>query len=218
MTNCIIFFVKYPTPGEVKTRLAEDSTPKLAAEFYAVFAQEKLNELRRKSKADVLVYYAPHEAEGQMADWLGQDQRYFPQTGDDLGARMENAFLEVFDMGYERAVLVGSDIPGFTSAIATQGLEGLSPDTAAIGPADDGGYYLVGFHKDGFVSEAFHNIPWSTPDVCQQTVNRFKAARKSVIELPRLEDTDTLEDVDTLIALGSLGSGALAAAKKLVGR
>lgn len=220
MSDCILFFVKYPTPGEVKTRLAEKSSPELAAEFYKVFVEEKLAELAGCCHADIIIFHTPEASGADMVDWLGADRRYLIQKGSDLGRRMENAFREAFFMHYERVVLVGSDIPGMTPAIITAGLNALTPDTASLGPADDGGYYLMGFHKNGFVPEIFRDMEWSTQDVFQHTVNRIRSAGKSYVELDRLEDTDTMEDVETLVALGTkgpLGGKALAAAKKLIG-
>jgi len=220
MKACILFFVKYPEPGEVKTRLAEETSPELAAEFYSVFAKEKLAELSAGCDADVLIFYAPETARNDMADWLGPEHRYLAQKGVDLGRRMENGFREAFFMGYEAGVLVGSDIPGLSPEIIREGLESLTPETVSIGPADDGGYYLIGFHKGGFKPDVFRNMPWSTEDVLQYTANRLEDMGMERVELVRLEDTDTLEDVETLAALGTvgpLGGNALAVAKKLSG-
>ncbi len=220
MNDCLLFFVKYPEPGEVKTRLAEDTSPEMAAEFYEVFAAEKLVELNVSTDFDVVVAFAPEIRKDDMPDWLGDDNQYIGQKGGELGRRMENAFREAFLLGYERVVLAGSDIPGLTPAIVAEGLNSLTTDTACIGPADDGGYYLIGFHKQGFVPQVFRSMEWSTEDVFQQTAKRLDDSGKAYVELPRLEDTDTLEDVETLAALGSvgpLGGKALALARKMTG-
>lgn len=220
MSGCILFFVKYPEPGEVKTRLAEEATPELAAEFYKVFVQEKLAELEAGCDHDIIVFFTPEQNGKAMPDWLGPDYRYLAQKGAELGRRMENAFREAFFMGYERVILAGSDIPGLTPAILDDGLAALTPETASIGPADDGGYYCIGFHKKGFSPKVFSNMQWSNDDVFQRTVNRLSDMGMEVVELARLEDTDTIEDVETLVALGTagpLGGKALAAARKLAG-
>lgn len=218
--ECVIFFVKLPVPGEVKTRLAEDTSPEGAARFYAVFAEEKLAELKGGCAADIIVCFTPEAARAEVAEWLGPDHRYIAQKGADFGRRMENAFREVFFMGYERAVLAGSDIPGLTPVILSDALESLTPETACLGPAEDGGYYCIGFHKQGFTPEVFRNMEWSTPEVFQRTVNQFDALGRKWVELVQLDDTDTLEDVETLVALGRsgpLGGKALETAKKLTG-
>lgn len=218
---CLMFFVKYPEPGTVKTRLAEDSTPELAAEFYRTFAEEKLIELEAGVDSDVLVFFAP-ETQGQgMREWLGSERRLYGQKGADLGRRMENAFRQVFHMGYERAVLVGSDIPGLSADIVNAGVAVLSPSQASIGPAGDGGYYLIGFHRHGFVPEVFHSQEWSKSGVYQQTLNRIADSDVEFVEQEALDDMDTMDDIETMLALGPLGplkDGALSLARRLVGK
>lgn len=220
MKDCILFFVKYPVPGEVKTRLAEDSSPELAAEFYATFVEEKFEELKEECGAKVIVCHAPEGAGQAMRDWLGAGVRYFGQKGTDLGRRMENAFREAFLLGYDRAVLAGSDVPGLSPAILTEAIESLTEDTACLGPADDGGYYLVGFHRRGFKPEVLRDMEWSTRDVFERTASRLGKAGMNCHVLPPLEDMDTVEDVETLVALGSagpLGPRTLAEARRLTG-
>jgi len=200
-----MFFVKYPEPGEVKTRLAEDTTPEDAAEFYRVFVEEKLAELKDVPDSKLMIFYAPETAGRQMADWLGTDQRFIAQKGVDLGRRMENAFREVFFMGHERAVLVGSDIPGLTPGGVSTAFASLESGKACIGPAEDGGYYLIGFHRHAFAPQIFQDMEWSTDEVCQRTISRFANMDVDFTELDRLDDMDTFEDVETMVALGSAG-------------
>lgn len=219
--ECIMYFVKYPEPGTVKTRLAEESTPELAAEFYRTFAEEKLAELESGLDADVLVYFAPETMGAGMREWLGHERRLKGQKGGGLGRRMENAFREVFHMGYERAVLVGSDIPGLTPEIVNSGLADLSPECATLGPAGDGGYYLVGFHRDGFVQEVFRTEEWGTSEVYQRAFSILTESDIGFTEQQELDDMDTMDDIETMLALGSLGplkGKALSMARKLVGR
>lgn len=216
MKDCVIVFVKYPTPGKVKTRLAVQSSPELAAQFYAVLVQVKLKALSDGLDADILVFFSPAGAVAKMQEWLGRDMRFLPQKGDGLGSRMANAFRTTFDLGYKRAILVGSDIPAFTPEIASQALSRLTPQRACIGPAKDGGYYLIGFHKDGLASQIFTNMEWSTPEVCQQTVTRLKDAQLDVATLPRLSDLDTMEDLQDHLRSGTLPPEATAAAKALL--
>lgn len=221
MKDCVLFFVKYPVPGEVKTRLARNSSPELVAEFYATFVEEKLAELVDGCAADIIICHAPEKAGPAMRDWLGENHRYIGQKGTDLGRRMENGLREAFFMGYDRVVLAGSDIPGLTPAILAEGLDALTETTATIGPADDGGYYCIGFHKKGFKPEVFRNMEWSTSSVFDKTISGFEKAKLDYHVLPPLEDTDTIEDVETLIALGSagpLGPRTMAEARRLASR
>lgn len=219
MKDCLLFFVKYPEPGEVKTRLAEGSSHEQAATFYRTFVEEKLAELDDCS-AEVIICFTPETARNDMQQWLGTKHRFIGQKGADLGRRMENAFREAFFMGYERVVLSGSDIPALSPAIVEEGLAALTPGTACLGPADDGGYYLIGFHRQGLQPTIFQGMEWSTDMVFQQTVTRLEDAGVDFHELPQLEDTDTIEDVETLAALGPtgpLGPRSLAMARKLSG-
>lgn len=206
MSDCILYFVKYPHPGEVKTRLADGCSAELAAEFYRVFARKKLIEIAVTPKADMFVCYFPETMRRETVEWLGASHKYISQKGADLGRRMENAFREVFFMGYDRVVLVGSDIPGLTPDILRAGLDSLNAGSACIGPAGDGGYYLVGFHRHSFVPEVFHDMQWSREEVGQRTVNRFAALDVECTRLEPLDDIDTIRDLEEMVALGENGS------------
>lgn len=220
MRDCVLFFVKYPEPGMVKTRIADMSSPEDAADFYRVFVEEKLAELKAGCDADIVVCHHPENAGAAMREWLGKGVRYFGQKGGDLGRRMENAFREAFFLGYDRVVLAGSDIPGLSGDIVSAALEGLDSNTASIGPAGDGGYYILGFHRAGFVPEVFRQVAWSTDDVFSVTVDRLNMSGKRCAGLPQLDDLDTIEDVEELIALGNssgLHGRVLEKARKLIG-
>lgn len=216
-----MFFVKYPEPGSVKTRLAEGTTPEQAATFYRVFVEEKLAELEAGVDGDLVVFFAPETMRDEVQAWLGKGRRYIGQKGSDLGHRMENAFREVFLMGYERGVLVGSDIPGLTPGIINQGVSALTPGRASLGPAGDGGYYLIGFHKSGFSPEVFRTGEWSAPGVYERAFNLLAGSGFPFTELEGLDDMDTMEDIETMLALGSLGplkGRTLELARKLAGK
>ncbi len=219
--KCVLFFIKYPEPGSVKTRLAEGSSPELAAEFYRVFVEEKLAELEAGADGDLIVFFTPESRRDGVRDWLGPGRRLVAQKGADLGRRMENGFREAFFMGYERVVLVGSDIPGLTPEIVNRGLDCIEPDRASLGPAGDGGYYLIGFHAAGFAPEVFRTGEWSTPGVYERAFNVLTGAGLCYTELEGLDDVDTMDDVDTLLALGTLGplkGRALEMARRLAGK
>ena len=97
-----------------------------------------------------------------------------PQTGDDLGERMEQAFVRVFSEGFREAILIGSDIPGLSSGTVQEAFASLAGHDAVIGPANDGGYYLIGFTRRAFYPEIFHSMPWSTPAVFRETLGRLR--------------------------------------------
>ncbi|WP_054650507.1 TIGR04282 family arsenosugar biosynthesis glycosyltransferase [Salidesulfovibrio brasiliensis] len=162
MNGCILLFVKLPIPGRVKTRLASETSDEAACELYRALVEGVLARLEAL-EVDVVVCYAPEDARPQMVEWLGTDKFYLSQKGADLGRRMENAFRETFFMGYDRAVLVGSDIPGLDAEECMSALRALSPKRASVGAAGDGGYYLIGFDRRNFVPQALQASRGAVP-------------------------------------------------------
>lgn len=204
MTDCVLYFVKYPEPGKVKTRLARHGSSELAAAFYRALASAKHAELQATTDATLLTCFTPDNRSEDVAEWLGAGD-FLPQGDGDLGERMERAFCAAFDQGCRRAVLVGSDIPGLTPAIVRHGLDALDASTVALGPARDGGYYLIGFHRDGFEPELLRNMAWSRDDVLERTVNRLSGLGLKRALTDRLPDMDTIEDLASLVTLGEGG-------------
>lgn len=205
--DCLLFFVKHPEPGAVKTRLARGASPEMAARFYAALVEDRLAALDH-GDFDVLVCFAPAERREAVAGWLGSERRYLAQRGQGLGERMENGFRDAFAVGYERVVLTGSDIPGLTPALVRSGLDGLGPKRALLGPAEDGGYYLVGFHRDGFAGRALHDPEWSSSGVFARARAALAEAGLAVAELAPLRDADTPDDLRVLLDAGVLGGEA----------
>jgi len=111
---------------------------------------------------------------------------------------MSNAFKDTFLNGYETAVLMGTDIPEFSSDILLLAQKALQTKDVVIGPTVDGGYYLIGFKSSSFSSIFFNKIDWSTPAVFDQTLCLIKQESRSWKRLPLLEDIDTLEDLKAL--------------------
>ncbi|HEY7925129.1 MAG TPA: TIGR04282 family arsenosugar biosynthesis glycosyltransferase, partial [Vicinamibacteria bacterium] len=111
----------------------------------------------------------------------------------DLGARLTDAFARAFGRGATRVAIVGSDIPGVTRATALQALDALSAADLVVGPAEDGGYYLIALREPH--PELVRGIDWSTPAVLAQTLERAKASGLRVHALEPLRDVDTLADL-----------------------
>ena len=146
------------------------------------------------------ICFTPPDAGDRILEWLGQGYRAFPQNGDDLGDRMENAFEHVFSDGVEDALLIGSDIPGLTAEVINEAFNALLKNEAVIGPASDGGYYLIGFKKGSFEPNIFHDMIWSTKTVFRETMDRLHEASLKVHVLPELTDVDTVDDLKTLMS------------------
>jgi uncharacterized protein len=191
--NALVVFVKHPRPGEVKTRLAAAIGAEAAALLYRALAEEVL-EATTPAAGDYerLVFFDPPESLPGMRDWL-PGVRLAAQSGDDLGARMADAFARAFARGARRVAIVGTDAPGVTRPTVREALAALDTADVVIGPAADGGYYLIALRAPR--PELFSGIEWSTPSVRAQTLARAAAAGLSVRELGPLRDVDTLEDL-----------------------
>lgn len=200
MRDCLLYFVRYPEPGRVKTRLARASSPERAAAFYAAMAEDLLARLAGGIGADVAVCFTPSSRGPEVRAWLGPERTFLAQRGKGLGERMANAFADAFSRGYDRVVLTGSDIPGLTPCIVSEAFGSLTPGRAVLGPARDGGYYLVGFHRDGFAPEVFEESAWGGAGVYARAVERLASAGKAVAALEPLADVDTVDDLRAMLA------------------
>ena len=190
---CIIVFVKAPHPGQVKTRLAKSVGNRQAAQLYRCFTEDVLDIIESLG-LDNLVFFTPAAEEAMLKAWLGEHRSYIPQQGTHLGERMAAAFLHSFSLGYERALIVGSDSPDLPSAFLREALEAL-PQQAVIGPSEDGGYYTLGFALSTFCPAVFGALPWSTPQVYAQTLEILNQSCCPAHILPTWTDIDTLDDL-----------------------
>lgn len=190
----ILFFVKAPVPGEVKTRLAEHIGKEGAAELYRVMAEDALAAIDA-SELSSEIHFSPADAGKKIADWLGSGRLYVPQSGADLGERMAHAFRHAYRFGAGRAVLAGSDIPELSPGHFKSALQALANHDAVLAPAGDGGYTLIGFTSAGFAPEAFSGIEWSGPAVLKDTLKVLSVNSKSWSLMADLPDMDDLEDL-----------------------
>jgi rSAM/selenodomain-associated transferase 1 len=194
--RALVVFVKLPVPGSVKTRLATAIGPEAAARLYRTLAERVLEATApRAGEYERLVFFDPPEALEEMRAWL-PGVRLLAQARGDLGVRMKDALARAFARGAERVVLVGSDVLGVSREIVTEALAALDTADVVIGPAEDGGYYLIALREPR--PELFAGIAWSTPSVGDETRARAASAGLSVQELPRLRDVDTIDDLRAL--------------------
>jgi rSAM/selenodomain-associated transferase 1 len=186
-------FVKEPRPGAAKTRLAAALGPDDAARLYGRLVEGVLAATTPEAgEYERLVFYDPPEAGERMRAWLPAG-RLRRQAPGDLGARMSAAFGRCFERGARRVVLVGSDAPGLGRAEVRAAFTALSSGDVVLGPAHDGGYYLVGLRAPQ--PSLFEGVAWSTASVLEETLARAAAARLSVARLPALRDVDTVDDL-----------------------
>jgi rSAM/selenodomain-associated transferase 1 len=192
--RCLLFFIKNPEKGKVKTRVASAMGDKMAMKLYRRFLLEMLFTLNKGTFLFYLCFH-PENSLNDLKDWLGDHYLYTPQMGENLGQRMKNGFVEAFSMNFKRVVLIGSDIPDLPLEFIEEAFNSLGEKDAVIGPSFDGGYYLIGFRDKTFSPKVFEGIPWSTEKVFEETMKVLEKERLTVHTLKLLRDIDTIEDL-----------------------
>jgi rSAM/selenodomain-associated transferase 1 len=185
---------KVPRPGAVKTRLARELGEEAACALYRAFICDLDERLRECGFPVVWAHWPDDPAFGKL---VGGATAVLPQRGGDLGERMAAVFADVFALGFSPVVMIGADVPHVPIeclAAATNKLE--SGTEVVLGPAADGGYYLVGLR--GAVPALFRDIAWGTADVCEATLRRAEAAGLEAFRLPPWFDIDEIEDLERL--------------------
>lgn len=186
--NALLIFIRNPELGKVKTRLAGDLGNEEALRIY-----NRLLEHTRKVAQSVPVerflFYSNFV--DQQDNWPVKDFRKALQPSGDLGDRMQQAFEQAL-ASCERAVIVGSDCPGLTQDILQTAFDQLGTHDFVIGPAMDGGYYLLGMKR--LTPDLFQNMTWSTDQVFRETTDRMAARGGTYYQLPTLSDIDYAED------------------------
>lgn len=191
--DCLIVFLKLPTKGNVKTRLAQKVGPEIAAALYRTFVADTLR-IVSQSNYEALVFFYPPESLRAITDWLGEEMTLLPQEGSDLGERMLKAFRVTFQKA-SRAVLIGSDCPDLSPIVLNQAFEALKTHGAVIGPAEDGGYYLIGLNAEACTDVPFKGIEWGSASVFEDTMEAFGESGVSVCVLPVWHDVDDYNDL-----------------------
>lgn len=191
--DVLIVFVKEPRPGTVKTRLARAMGDERAAQLYRVIAGEAVRRTApRRGEYERLFFFTPAESGPRLARWL-PGEILLPQEGSGLGARMANAFEAAFRRGARRAAIIGTDVPWVSRERVKEALLALGDHEVVVGPARDGGYYLLALDRPR--SGLFDGIAWSTPSVLSATAARAEMLGLRLGVLEPLSDIDTIEDV-----------------------
>jgi rSAM/selenodomain-associated transferase 1 len=191
--TCLVVFGRQPVPGEVKSRLAAGIGAETAARVYAAILEHTLD-VARTSGARVVLSLA----EVASDSWARNlDVVVEIQRGSDLGLRMEDAFARRFSEGEGRVVMIGSDCPWLNPTHIAQASAKLGSADAVLGPATDGGYWLVAQRPPGLAM--FERIPWSSPETLERTRGRISALGGTWSELEELVDIDTVEDLELVL-------------------
>ncbi len=185
--NLLIVFVKNIILGKVKTRLAktigDEGAFRIYSELVGITEREtqQVNASRNIYFSDVII----------ASKW--ENDTKFTQEGVDLGERMKNAFLNGFEQGYQNIIVIGSDLPNISKEVIDAGFEQLKNNDIVFGPADDGGYYLLGMSQMN--SSVFEGKPWSQSDLLEVTLEEISEQGKSVALLEKMNVSDTFEDL-----------------------
>ena len=185
----LMIFTRNPELGKVKTRLSKSVGDIMALDIYQ-FLLDKTKEVTQNISADKVVYYSEKITENDL--WSSSLYKKEVQFGDDLGAKMEYAFQTAFENNYEKVLLIGSDLYDLEPSHINEAFEKLKNKDVVIGPALDGGYYLVGLKKN--YPEIFKNKRWGTSSVRKDTLKNLE--KVDVHLLPILNDVDVLEDIE----------------------
>ena len=192
-------FVKAPKPGKVKTRLARSVGPVVARELYADMAADTLQWTQALNRCRTTVFYSPAGDLKACRKLLPKGTRepfFEPQCSGSLGRRMHAAFVHMFRPGVKSAILIGSDCPLLERKLVRQAFTALKNNDLVLGPAADGGYYLIGLRRP--VPELFQLRQWSHPGVLEATLNTASKLNLTCRILPTLSDIDQGEDLPQL--------------------
>lgn len=187
MKKAVIVFQKNRILGKVKTRLAETIGDEKALDCYShmiAYTHEQL----QKVDADIHLYFSEFIEPSPHQNWHFQTQK-----GDDLGEKMNNAFLDLKSNCYDQVVIIGTDCLELTSEMINDAFKALNSSDYVLGPANDGGYYLLGLTELNDV--LFLNKAWSNDKVFQTTIDAIQQQNKTVFLLEKLSDIDTFEDL-----------------------
>jgi len=198
VADALAIFVKSPRAGQVKTRLGDAIGADEAAELYRSLGRQVVEQCVDPARHGTTVWFAPAADEAEIRSWLGDlgVDAFVPQSDGGLGVRMAGMFEDHFARGASRVVVIGSDCPGMGRSKVQLALDSLDAADMAIGPARDGGYYLLGLRKPA--PALFEAVSWSTDHVFQQTMRNAMALGLRVVVLPALRDLDTVEDACAL--------------------
>ena len=206
--GALVVFAKAPIPGQVKTRLCPPLTPDEAATIHGSFVLDALERTRTavstfRLPVDRYLACAPSST---LAFFKVMEERQavtlLDQQGNDLGARMNRACETLFTRGYRRVVIVGTDLPSLPIVRYREAFELLDQHDVVLGPAVDGGYYLIGLKTPA--PGLFHDIPWSTDRVFQLTKEKAAILGLSIGCLSDWRDVDTIDDLKMLIEASQL--------------
>ena len=195
--NALIIFLKYPEMEKVKTRLGAQIGTRKAMEIYREAADFVARSFSDSKNWETFFFYTPKEKEKEILGWLGGGEAFFfAQEGESLGQRISRAFGKCFSLGFENIVIIGTDCVMITEDDVKNAFSLLSGKKfeAVLGPATDGGYYLLGLRRE--TNAVFKDISWSTSRVFEETEKRMRENGLSCAVMKKLSDIDEEKDIN----------------------
>jgi rSAM/selenodomain-associated transferase 1 len=196
--HAVMVMTRYPVPGRTKTRLIPVLGEKGACRLHQYMAEHTMQVVRDFGKsfhAKIFVFFNGGSKE-LMKSWLGGRTEYLPQSAGNLGVKMRIAFRTLFSRGFKAVLVIGTDCPDIDHDILSESFAWLDKVDMVLGPAADGGYYLLGLRRGH--DALFEGIAWGGDQVFSQTMNAAAREQLSVHCLPERKDIDRPEDLEHL--------------------
>lgn len=197
--NALIIFSRLPIGSETKTRLSPILNEAQRAELHIAMWRDIFPETLKLYDTDIYLYWT---GSGNVKDYMSlipSSFRLKKQEGESLGERMRNAMSDIFALGYERAVIMGSDVPSVSAVNISRAFAALGDFDVVIGSSDDGGYWLIGMRK--FIPEAFCVKSWGNSSVLTSTVEQLRLSGMTYSFCDTLNDVDTPDDARNMMSV-----------------
>jgi len=197
-TTALALMLRAPQIGKIKTRLATKLGEKNTLQLYK-YMVEDIYEQIAYTQADLILSVEPADQIMLVKNWL-QPAHAQEQIQGDLGEKMHHCIDILLTKGWANVIVIGSDIPSLSKKILNQAIEMLEDNCVdtIIGPAGDGGYYLIGFNQQSYNKSIFESIDWGSPNVYNQTMTKLDGLANQTGILPTLNDIDTFEDLKNI--------------------
>lgn len=192
MNRALILFTRVPIPGKTKTRLMPFLNGEECARLHTCFVKD-IYEKAKQVEADLFVFYTPKDESGLLKSLVDSETTCLPQYGDDLGERMKNAIGIAFRMGYDRVILIGTDIPQIHPETLRNAFDNLEEKDIVIHPTFDGGYYLIGMKQE--YDSIWKIERYGTNTVIYDTLQHMRNERLSTAVGQMYYDVDDKDDL-----------------------
>jgi len=191
-TPVVVAMLKAPRLGDVKTRLGSQIGREVATDLYRDLATHQVSSIPRDWRTEI--YFSPVDAREEMQEWLGATHAYHSQCEGDLGQRLTHAVAGAFNRGASSVIVVGGDCPDLDQGCLRRAQEALQTVDVVLGPASDGGYYLIALRENH--PQLFDRISWSTENVLNETLRRAAETGLRYALLEAKEDVDDLASLN----------------------